>query len=103
MFVVSFFALCPPELPFKFMDSHINASVSIFTCFSSNKNLAALGSCNYFNARTTTPAAIYNNFNLIDAIIVLGKLGNLFLCMFFDRFGYFDMFTTDCNKQNYSP
>ena len=84
MFVVPLLTLRSPELSFKLMDSHINALVSIFTCFSSNKNLAALGSCNYFNARTTTLAAVYDNFHLIDAIIILGKLGNLFLCVLFD-------------------
>ena len=103
MFVVPLLAFCSPELPFKLMDSHINASISIFTCFSSNKNLAALGPCNYLNARITTLAAVYNNFNLINAIIELGKLGNLFLCVLFDRFRYFNMFTTDCNKQHSSP
>jgi len=100
---VSFFALCPPELPFKLMDSHINAPVSIFTSFGANKNLAVLGSGNNFHAHPTALATIYNNFNLIDAVIVLGKLGSLILRMLFDRFCYFDMFTADCNKQYNSP
>jgi len=96
VFVVSLLALCPPELPFKFMNSHIDAPVSIFSCFGTDEYLAVHGSCNYFHARTTTLAAIYNNFNLIDAVIVLGKLGCLLLCMLFDSFCYFDMFTADC-------
>jgi len=91
--VVSFFALCPSELPFKLMDSHINAPVSIFACFGANKSLAVLGSCNYFYTCTTTLVAIYNNFNLIDAVIVLWKLRCLILRMLFERFRYFDMYS----------
>ena len=103
MLVISLLTFCPPELPFELMNSHINAPVSIFTCFSADKYLAVLGSCNYFYARTTALAAIYYNFNLVDAVIILGKLGCLLLCMLFDSFCYFDMFTADCKKQYYSP
>jgi hypothetical protein len=103
VFVASFLALGPPKLPLKLMDGHINTAVSILTCFGANENLAVLSPCNYLHADITTLFAVNNHFDLIDTIVVLGKLGSFFLRVPFDSFGYFDMFTADCEKQNYSP
>jgi hypothetical protein len=102
-FVVPFLTLYSSELPFKLMDGHINAAVSIFTCFATNENLAVFGPGNYLHAGIAALAAVYNHFNLIDTIVVLGKLGSLLLCVSSDSFRYVDMFTADCKKQNRSP
>jgi len=104
VFIVSFFALCSSELPFEFMDGHINTAISIFTCFGTNENLAVFGPCNYLYAGITTALiAVYYHFNLIDTIVVLGKLGSLFFRVHSDSFRYVDVLTTDCKKQDYSP
>jgi hypothetical protein len=101
--VVSLLALCSPELSFKLMSSHIDAPVSILASFGTYENLAVLGFRYNLHARIATLATIYNYFDPTDAIVVLGKLGSLFLRVPPDSFGYFDMFTADCEKQNYSP
>jgi len=85
------------------MNGHVNAAISIFTCLGANENLAVLGPCDYLYAGTTTLATIDNYLYLIDAIVVLGKLGSLFFGVLSDSFGYFDMFTTNRKKQNCSP
>ena len=85
------------------MNGHINASIGILTYFSSHKHLAMLGSSNNLNACLTSLAAVDDDFDLINAVVVLRKLGCLFLSVRFDGFRYFNMFTTDCEKQNDSP
>jgi len=62
-----------------------------------------LGPCNYLHAETTALAATNNNLNLIDTIVVPGKLRGLFLRVLSDRFWYIDMSATNCKKQNFSP
>lgn len=103
MFMVSFFSLSSSELSFKFMDDHINATISIITPFSTNENFAVFGPCNYLYTDVITLAAVYKYFNLIDTVVVFGKLGSFFLCVPSYCLCYFDMFATDCKKQNYSP
>jgi len=103
MFIVSFPTLCSSELSFKLMDGHINAAVSIFTRFGTNEKLAVFGPCNYLYAGTTALIAVYNDFNLVDIIVVLGKLGSFFFRVSPDSFRYFDVLTSDCKKQDYSP
>jgi len=103
MFVVSFLALCPPQLSFELMNGHVNAPVGILTGFGADKDLAVLGPGNYLDGRTAARAAVYNHFNPVDAVVVLGKLGSLLLCMASDSFGYFDVFARNCEKQDYSP
>ena len=85
------------------MDGYINTAVSIFTPFGANENLAVFGPGNYLHTRITALPAVYNHFNLINTIVVLGKLGGLFLCVLSNSFRYVDMFTADCKKQNCSP
>jgi hypothetical protein len=85
------------------MNGHINTPVSVFTGFRSHKNLAVLGPSDNLNTRIIALAAVYNHFNLINAVVVLRKLGCFFLSVRLDRFRYFDMFAADCKKQNHSP
>ena len=73
MFVVSFLAFFPSELPFKFMDSYVNTLVSIFAGLGSNKNLAVFASCDYLHAGAAAPSAVDNYLDLIDAVVVLGE------------------------------
>jgi hypothetical protein len=101
--VVSLLALCSPELSFKLMNGHIDAPVSILTSFGTDENMAVLGFRDNLHARIATLATVYNHFDPIDTIVVLGKLRSLFLRVPSDSFGYVDMFTADCEKQNYSP
>jgi len=102
--MISFFTLCSSELSFKLVDSHINATVSIFTGFGTNENLAVFGPCYYLNAGITAALiAVNNHFNLIDTIVILGKLGSFLFGVFSDSFRYLNVFTTDCKKQYYSP
>jgi hypothetical protein len=104
VFIISFFTLYSSELSFKLVDGHINATVSIFTGFCAHENLAMLGPCYYLNAGITAAmVAVNNHFNLIDTIVILGKLGSFLFGVFFDSFRYLNVFTTDCKKQYYSP
>jgi hypothetical protein len=103
MLIVSFFALCSSELPFKLVDSQINTAVSIFTSFGNNEDLTVFAPCNYLHAGTSTLIAVDNHFNLIDTIVVFWKLGSLLLGMFSHGFRYVDMFASNSKKQNRSP
>jgi hypothetical protein len=101
--VIPFFALGSPELPFQFMNRHIDAPVRILTRLGPDKNLAVLGSGNNFHGRIAPLAPIDNHFDLIDTVVIPWKLGRLFLRVLFHRFRYFDMFTANSKKQNDSP
>jgi hypothetical protein len=96
MLIVTLLALDSPELSFELVNGHINAPIGILARFGADENLAVLGFGNDFHARIATLAAIYDHLDPIDAVVVFGKLGRLLLRVPSDSFGYFDMFTGDC-------
>jgi hypothetical protein len=103
VFVITFFALFSSELSFKLVCSQINTLVSIITYFGNDEDLTVLTPCNYLYAGTAALAAVDNYLNLIDTIVVLWKLGSLFLRVFSNSFRYVDMFAGNSKKQNRSP
>jgi hypothetical protein len=103
VFVVAFFGFFPSKLPFKFMNSYVNAPVSVFASFGSNENFAMFGSCDYLDAGVTALAAVDNYLDLVDTIIVLWQLGGFFFGIAFKSFGYLNVFATNGKKQNRSP
>jgi hypothetical protein len=103
MFVVPLLALDSSELAFKLMNCHINAFIGIIARLGANENLAMLGFGNHFHARIATLVSVYDHLDPGDAVIILGKLGGLPLGVRPDSFGYFDMFTGNCKKQDHSP
>ncbi len=103
MLVVPLLALDSPELSLELMNGHVNTPIGILTLFGTDENLAVLGFGNDFHARIATLASVYYHLHPIDAAVILGKLSRLFLCVLSDSFGYFDMFTGNCKKQDHSP
>jgi hypothetical protein len=103
MLVVALFALDPPELSFKLVNGHIDAPIGVLARFGADENLAVLGLGNDFHTRVTALVAVNDYFDSIDAVIVLRKLGGLFLGVPSNSFGYLDVFAADCKKQIYSP
>jgi len=102
-FVVPLLALGPSKLAFQLTRSQIYTSVNILAGLGANKNLAMLCPCNYLHTGISARLAIDNYLDLIDAVVVLRKLRSLLLGMASDSFGYVEMFTSNCKKQNYSP
>ncbi len=74
MFVVPFFALFSSQLSFELVCSQVNTLVCILPCFRNDENLAVLGPCNYLHAGISALVAVDNYLNLVDAIVVSGKL-----------------------------
>jgi hypothetical protein len=103
MFVVPLLALDSSELAFELVNCHINAFIGIIARLGANENFAVLGFGNYFYARIATLVPVYDHLDPGDAVVILGKLGGLLLGVRSDSFGYFDMFTGDCEKQDHSP
>jgi hypothetical protein len=103
MLVVTLLALDSPKLPFELVNGHINTPIGILARLGADENLAVLGFGNDFHTRVAALVAVNDYFDPIDAVIVLGKLGGLFLGMPSNSFGYLDVFAADCKKQIYSP
>jgi hypothetical protein len=103
VFIITFLAFCSPELSLDLMNGHIDAAVNVFSFFGTNENFAVFGPGDYLNTGAATLITVYNYLHLIDTIVVLCKLGCFFFRVFSDSFRYFDVFTTDCKKQDHSP
>lgn len=74
MFVVTFLTLSSSKLSFEFMNSNIDARVGIFACFLNNENLVMFGAGNYFHVDIAIFAAVKNDLDPVDTVIVLRKL-----------------------------
>jgi len=101
--IVALLALFPSKLSFEFVDSHVDTLVSVFAGFGNNEDLAVFASCDYLHADVAAWLTADDYLDLIDTIVVPGKLGGLLLGVAFDSFRYVDVFTGNCKKQNRSP
>ncbi len=101
--IVTFLALFPSKLSFEFVDSYVDTLVSVFPGLGNNEDLAVFASCNYLHADVVAWLAADDYINLIDTVVVPGKLGGLLLGVAFNSFRYVDVFTGNCKKQNRSP
>ena len=85
------------------MHGYINTLVGIFAALGNNEYLVVFGTCYYLHAGIAAAVPVDNYFNLIDTIIVLGKLGGLFLGVMLNSFRYLYMFAANSKKQSSSP
>jgi hypothetical protein len=100
MFVIAFPGLFPSQLAFELVDGNIDALVGIDAWLGSDEDVAVLASCNYLDTDVAPAAAVDYHLNLIDAVVVLWKLGSLFLCVSLEGLRYVDMLTGNCEKQS---